>query len=275
MRFERDPITPGIAAGKSGLQGFRDAGFTAVKRVTGPRQSCCCLNFARPSDRHGVTPHANFRKDYWTMTSLNINASRLSVMAAGVVGLLAAGLAPAVAQQQQQQPQGWFKVCSKQEEVDICNVQNIMTAQTGQLVTGVSLIELKGKVNRKVFQVAVPSGRMVAPGIGLQIDGGKAQKLDYAICFPDRCIAEAQLSDQLVASLKKGSQITLTSVNFQNQQNPVKVSLDGFTGAYDGPAMQQSDVEDRQKKLQEFVAKNNEDFAKKLKEEQDKAKAAN
>jgi invasion protein IalB len=80
------------------------------------------------------------------MTSLNINASRLSVMAAGVVGLFAAGFSPAIAQQQQQQaPQGWFKACTKQQDIDICNVQNIMTAQTGQLVTGVSLIELKGK----------------------------------------------------------------------------------------------------------------------------------
>ena len=211
------------------------------------------------------------------MTSLNINASRLSAMAAGVVGLLAAGFSPAIAQQQPQQqgPQGWFKACTKQEDIDICNVQNIMTAQTGQLVTGVSLIELKGKINRKVFQVTAPTGRLVPPGIGMQIDGGKAQKLDYAICFPDRCIAEAQLSDQLVANFKKGSTLTLTSVNFQNQPNPIKVTLEGFTGAYDGPALQQSDIEDRQKKLQDFVAKNNEDFAKKLKEEQDKAKTAN
>ncbi len=206
------------------------------------------------------------------MTSLNINASRLSVMAAGVVGLLASGMAPAIAQQA---PQGWFKACTKQEEIDICNVQNILTAQTGQLVTGVSLIEIKGKINRKVFQISVPSGRMVPPGIGMQIDGNKAQKLDYVICFPDRCVAEAPLSDQLVASLKKGSTLTLTSVNFQNQQNPVKVTLEGFTGAFDGPAMQASDIEDRQKKLKDFVAKNNEDFAKKLKEEQEKAKAAN
>ena len=127
------------------------------------------------------------------MTSLNINASRLSAMAAGVVGLFAAGFSPAIAQQQPQQqvPQGWFKACTKQEDIDICNVQNIMTAQTGQLVTGVSLIELKGKINRKVFQVTVPTGRLVPPGIGLQIDGGKTQKLDYVICFPDRCIAEA------------------------------------------------------------------------------------
>ena len=209
------------------------------------------------------------------MTSLKTDFSRLSVFAAGVVGLLAAGLSPAAAQQQPQIPQGWFKACSKQQDVDICNVQNITTAASGQLVTGISLIELKGKINRKVFQVTVPTGRLVPPGIGLQIDGGKAQKLDYMICFPDRCVAEVALSDQIVSSFKKGQELTLTSVNFQNQPNPVKVSLKGFTGAFDGPPLQQADIEDRQKKLQEFVNKNNEDFAKKLKEEQDKAKAAN
>jgi len=209
------------------------------------------------------------------MTHSNSNASRLAILTAGVVGLLAAGLAPAVAQDQQKQPQGWFKACAKQQDIDVCNVQNILTAQTGQLVTGISLIELKGKVNRRVFQVSVPSGRMVPPGIGLQVDGAKAQKMDYVLCFPDRCIAEVQLSDQMVSSFKKGQVITLTSVNFQNQPNPVKVSLAGFTGAYDGPALQQSDIEDRQKKLQDFVAKNNDALNKKLKEEQDKAKAAN
>ncbi|CAH2407214.1 MAG: invasion associated locus B family protein [Mesorhizobium sp.] len=209
------------------------------------------------------------------MTSLNSNAYRLSVLAAGVVGFLGAQLPAALAQQQQQIPQGWFKACTKQEDVDICNVQNITTAGNGQLVTGVSLIELKGKINRKVFQVTVPTGRLVPPGIGLQIDTGKAQKLDYVICFPDRCVAEVPLTDQLVASFKKGSNLTLTSVNFQNQPNPIKIALTGFSGAFDGPPLQQSDIEDRQKKLQDFVAKNNQDFAKKLKEEQDKAKTAN
>ena len=208
------------------------------------------------------------------MTSLNSNAYRLSVMAAGVVGFLGAQL-PAAFAQQQQIPQGWFKACTKQEDVDICNVQNITTAGNGQLVTGVSLIELKGKVNRKVFQVTVPTGRLVPPGIGLQIDSGKAQKLDYVICFPDRCVAEVPLTDQLVASFKKGSNLTLTSVNFQNQPNPIKIALTGFSDAFDGAPLQQSDIEDRQKKLQDFVAKNNQDFAKKLKEEQDKAKAGN
>ena len=196
------------------------------------------------------------------MTSLNRNAYRLSVMAAGVAGVLGAGVPAASAQQQL--PQGWFKACTKQEDVDICNVQNITTASNGQLITGVSLIDLRGKVNRKVFQVTVPSGRLVPPGIGLQIDGGKTQKLDYVICFPDRCVAEVPLTDQLVTSFKKGQQIVLTSVNFQNQPNPIKIALTGFSDAFDGPAVDPKVLQAEQEKFQEELKKRAEEERKRL-----------
>ncbi|EKF17532.1 invasion associated locus B family protein [Nitratireductor pacificus] len=205
------------------------------------------------------------------MKSLNAKAIR-TLFALGGAACVAASGAGIAAAQQQQPPQGWFKACTKQEDVDICNVQNVLIAETGQMITGVSLIEVKGKVNRKVFQITVPTGRMVPPGIGMQIDGGQTQKIDYAICLPDRCIAEAQLTDQLVASFKKGSELTLTSVNFQNQPNPIKMPLSGFTAAYDGDPLPQSDIEDRQKKLQDFVNKNNQEFTDKLREAQEKAK---
>ncbi len=65
------------------------------------------------------------------MKSQKYDGVRLSVLAAGVAGVLASGLSPAAAQQQQI-PQGWFKACSKQADVDICNVQNILTASNGQ-----------------------------------------------------------------------------------------------------------------------------------------------
>ena len=210
------------------------------------------------------------------MNSRKTNASRLSVLAAAAFAFAAGSAVPAAAQQQDGElPEGWFKTCSKQEDIDVCNVQNIMVADTGQLLTGVSLIEVKGKVNRKIFQVTVPTGRLVPPGIGMQIDGGQTQKIDYMICLPDRCIAEAPLTDQLVAQFKKGSNVTFTSVNFQNQPNPIKVSLAGFTGAFDGEPLQQQDIENRQRQLQEFVNRNTEDFAAKLKEEQEKAKKGN
>lgn len=206
------------------------------------------------------------------MTSLNATMRHAVAAAVAVAGVTAA--APSFAQQQQL-PQGWFKSCDKQNDVDICNVQNITTAGTGQLVTAVSLVEVKGKVNRKVFQVSVPTGRLMPPGIGLQIDGAKPTKLDYMICFPDRCLAEVPLTDNMVASFKKGTALTLTSVNFQNQQNPVKVSLQGFTGAYDGEPLQKADLEQRQKQMEEYVKKNEAENAKKLKEATEAAKAAN
>ncbi len=204
------------------------------------------------------------------MTSQMTVKLRIAAMAAGAAGFLAAGAVPSHAQQV---PQGWFKVCSKQEDTDVCNVQNLLMADSGQLLTGVSLIEVKGKINRKVFQVSVPSGRLVPPGVGMQIDGGKAAKLNYAICFPDRCIAEVALTDDMVASFKRGGEMTLTSVNFQNQPNPIKISLQGFTDAFDGPPLQQSDLEAKQKKLQEEIEKRREEFEKKLKAEQEKAKS--
>lgn len=208
------------------------------------------------------------------MNRRKTNASRLSILAAGAIAVAAGATVPAAAQQQQppRMPEGWFKACSKQEDVDICNVQNIMVAETGQLLTGISMIEVKGKVNRKVFQITVPTGRMVPPGIGMQIDGGQTQKIDYMLCLPDRCIAEAPLTDELVASFKRGSRVTFTSVNFQNQPNPIQVSLEGFTTAFDGEPLQQADIEERQRKIQDFVSRNTEDFAEKLKAEQERAK---
>ena len=184
------------------------------------------------------------------MTRHTNQAGRLTVAAAGLAAAMVA-FAPAAQAQDapNQPPRGWFKACSKQQDVDICNVQNIIMADTGQLMTGISMIDIKGKVNRKVFQVTVPTGRMIPPGVGVQVDGGKAQKLDYVICFPDRCVAEAQLTDALVASFKKGQKLTLTSINFQNQPNPLDISLAGFTDAFDGPPLKQSDLEDRHSPL--------------------------
>ncbi len=204
----------------------------------------------------------------------NTKIAMIQTLAAAVIGVSGLSVTTASAQQANAAPQGWFKVCAKQEDNDICNVQNIVTADSGQLLTAVSLIEVKGKVTKKVLQVSVPTGRLIPAGIGMQIGQNKPTKIEYAICFPDRCIAEAALSNELIAALKKGADLTLTSVNFQNKPNPLKISLNGFGTAYDGPGMKQSDLEEQNKKLQEEMSKRKDEFEKKLKAEQDKAKAA-
>ncbi len=101
---------------------------------------------------------------------------------------------------------GWYKTCSKQEDNDVCVVQNVVLAGGGQLVTGVGLISVSGKINNKSLQVSVPPARLIPPGVTMQIDGGKGQKIDYLMsACPTRCVAQIPLTDAMVASLKKGT----------------------------------------------------------------------
>ncbi|MBB4233650.1 invasion associated locus B family protein [Rhizobium esperanzae] len=168
---------------------------------------------------------------------------------------------------------GWYKTCSKQEDNDICVVQNLILANGGQLVTAVGLISVTGKINRKLLQVSVPTARLVPPGILMQIDGGKGQKLDYAVCLPDKCTAEIPLTDAMIASLKKGSDVIFTSINFRRAPNPIKISLEGFTGAYDGEPVSESKLAESQRSLQEGMQKKAEEARKKLEDAQKAAKA--
>lgn len=189
-------------------------------------------------------------------------------------GLLIAIAGATASAQQAQRPQGWYKVCSKQESNDICNTQFQSVASTGQVVTAISLIDVKGEINRRVFQVTVPSGRLIPPGIKLRVDDKQETTLPFVYCFPQSCMAEVKLDDQLVGILKAGGKLEVTSTNFQNKPNPIEISLNGFTAAYEGPPLQQGELESRQRELQDELRKKAEEARKKLQDAQDAAKAS-
>nr|WP_245308503.1 invasion associated locus B family protein [Aurantimonas sp. 22II-16-19i] len=196
-------------------------------------------------------------------------------MLVGTATLLA-GASLANAQQANQNaqvmPTEWFKVCTKQGENDICNTQYSLIADTRQLITAVNLINVQGKVNQKVIQAVVPTGRVIPAGVQIKIDGNQPQTLNYSVCFPNRCIAEAELSDAMVANMKKGSQMVVTSINFQRQANPIPVTLKGFTDAYDGPPKDESALAQRQKELNDALQKQAEERRKKFEDAQNAAK---
>ena len=200
--------------------------------------------------------------------TIKIAAAVIGVASTSILALLAM---PATAQENPP-TNGWFKVCSKQEENDICNVQFQSVASTGQVVTAVSLAEIKGKINRKVFQITVPTGRLIPAGIKVKVDDKKEVTIPYAFCFPQSCMAEVQLDDNLINLLKSGKAMVVSSTNFQNKPNPVNVTLEGFSGAYDGEAIKQDELEKRQRELADELRKKAEAQRKKLQEEQEKAK---
>ncbi|WP_422570295.1 invasion associated locus B family protein [Antarcticirhabdus aurantiaca] len=185
----------------------------------------------------------------------------------------AAPAAPAAGGAKGVLPTEWFKVCSPQGENNICNTQYTVIAETRQLVTAVNLIAVTGKVNQKVIQAVVPTGRVIPAGVQLKIDGNAPQALNYSVCFPDRCIAEAELTDAMIASMKRGKELQVTSVNFQRQPNPVKVTLSGFTQAFDGPAQDASALAQSQEQLNSALQAQAEARRQKFEEAQNAAKA--
>ncbi len=202
---------------------------------------------------------------------MSMNATTKTVFAAVMSVGLAAAFMPAPASAQGAN-QGWYKTCTKQEDNDVCVVQNIVTAPSGQLLTAIGLINVTGKVNRKILQITVPTARLIQPGVNLQVDGGQAQRVEYAICMPETCVAEILLTDAMVASYKKGGELVLTSVNYQRTPNPLKISLEGFTQAWDGDPIAQSELQERQRLLQEEMTKKADEARKKLEEAQAAAK---
>ena len=203
-----------------------------------------------------------------------MNFKKVSAIIGAVAVSMASGQfvsSPAIAQQARP-PAGWFKVCSKQEDNDICNTQIQSVASTGQVVTAISLIEVKGSINRSLFQITVPSGRLIPVGIKLSVDDKKNTTLPYVYCFPQSCMAEVKLDAALIDVLKAGGKLIVTSTNFQNKENPIELTLSGFTAAFDGPSIKQDALADRQKKLQEELQKKAEEARKKLQEAQNAAK---
>jgi len=203
---------------------------------------------------------------------MKINSKSLFVTACTIAAGTLATMSATTAEAQNIRSKGWYKVCSEQNETKICNVQYQAVAGTGQVVTSINLAEITGKVKRRVFQITVPTGRLIPPGIVLQVDGKKGAKIPYVFCAPRSCAAEVKLDDNLVKVLKAGGELMIISTNVQNKPNPIKITLKGFTAAYDGPPLKQDELQSKQKELQEELQKKAKETRKKLQDAQDKAK---
>nr|ADD37987.1 Invasion protein B homolog BruAb1_0366 [Lepeophtheirus salmonis] len=150
---------------------------------------------------------------------------------------------------------GWYKACNDQGETKICNVQYQAVASTGQVITSINLAELTGGVKRRVFQVTVPTDRLIPPGVAMKVDDKKPTPIPFSFCTPRICAAEVKLDDKLVEVLKSGKTLEVTSVNFQGKANPIKIELEGFAEAFDGAPIKQEDLVARQKNLEEELKK--------------------
>jgi invasion protein IalB len=118
----------------------------------------------------------------------------------------------------------------------------------------VAIREVQGEP-KKQFIIAVPPGMLLQPGMRVIVDQGLPAAARYAICFPNACYGDAEITAEFVDTMKKGQQLTVQSINQVGRTVNFTMVLRDFAKAYDGPPIDPKVVEEQQKKLQEELQK--------------------
>jgi invasion protein IalB len=160
----------------------------------------------------------------------------------------------------------WTKVCGKDERatMEVCYTTRDFVTDKGQRVLAVAVYDAKGKGARKSVRILTPLGFLVAPGIRITVDKGRPVAGRYATCLPHGCFAEAEVKDDFVTALKKG---TVLNVSARNQTGAVVtfvVPTEGFGKAFDGTPVDPQVLAEQQKKMQEELQKRSEELRKRL-----------
>jgi invasion protein IalB len=195
----------------------------------------------------------------------------------------AAAPAPAdQAAQQQAAPEApqlmyspWMKVCGKGPDTNnkqVCVITKDGRLENGMPVAIVQLFEPEG--DARVLRITVPLGMQLAHGTRMIIDQAPPQQQPYKICFPVGCMSDYPVTDDMLAKMKKGTQITVQAINMQGTPISLPMPLVDFAKAYDGPATDPKAFEEQQRKLQDELQKKAEEARKKLEASQPAAPAS-
>jgi len=198
--------------------------------------------------------------------------------------------APAQGQPAQQQPAGptvvqvkaepsqpeWTKVCGKDQNTntEICYTTRDFVSDQGQPVLALAVYDVKGQQPQKVVRFVMPLGLLLKPGLRFAIDQGQAIPGSYVMCLPNGCFAEAQVKDDFIASLKKGTNLNVSVQNQVGREITFAVPAAGFGKAFDGPPIDPKVLEEQQKKLQEELQKKSEEMRQKMLQSQGGGAAA-
>jgi invasion protein IalB len=166
----------------------------------------------------------------------------------------------------------WMKVCGAGKDTNgkkVCVVTKDGRLENGMPVAIVQLFEPEGQP--KVMRVTVPLGMQLQHGTRVIIDQGQPVNEPYKICFPVGCMSDYPVTDDMIAKMKKGKQITVQAINMQGTPISLPLPLTDFAKAYDGPPTDPKVFEEQQRKLQAELQKKAEEARKKLEAQQPSA----
>src|SRR5262249_43180924 len=129
--------------------------------------------------------------------------------------------------------------------------------------TVIQLFELQGG---KTLRVTVPLGMQLSYGTRMLIDQNPPTQSPYNMCLAVGCASDYQVTDDLIAKMKKGQNIIVEAIDRQKTQINLPLPLKDFAKAYDGPPTDPKAFSEQQRKLQEELRKSHEEQQKKAEE---------
>ena len=130
---------------------------------------------------------------------------------------------------------GWALDCkskAKEKGMECRMSQTLVSKQSRQVLASVTF-RLPNDTKKPEIVIRLPLGLYLPAGATYQIDGSNPQAIDFRACVRTGCYAQTPIASDVLAALKRGTQLT---VGFQNlAQKPIRfsLSLDGFGQAYD------------------------------------------
>jgi invasion protein IalB len=128
----------------------------------------------------------------------------------------------------------WVVQCSEATEKapKRCRVlQNIVMQEGGQRLLTVVVEPREGAPNHALV-LALPHGVFLPAGAAIRVDEGEATPLVIQTSDANGAYAGTAISDDLLASLKKGQRLIVAFKTAQQQDLAIPVTLIGFTAAY-------------------------------------------
>ncbi|MDX3806407.1 invasion associated locus B family protein [Bosea thiooxidans] len=159
----------------------------------------------------------------------------------------------------------WTKVCGKDQAAnkEICYTTRDFVSDQDQPVLAVAIYDVKGDPN-KIVRFLMPLGLLLQPGIRFGVDSTQPTGGRYAICFPNGCFAEAQVKEDFINAMKKGTNLNVSVQNQGAREVTFQIPLADFAKGFDGAPIDPKVLEEQQKKLQDEVAKRQEELRKRL-----------
>lgn len=161
----------------------------------------------------------------------------------------------------------WSKQCGNDEaaNAEVCVTAREFVSEQNQPVLAVAMYEIKKEknVDRRV-RFLLPFGLALDTGVRFSVDRSGFVPGKFQVCMPNGCFAEVPVKEDVMKTMKTGKTFNVTVRNSAGAEVVFAVPTEGFTKAFDGPAIDPKAIAERQKQMEQDLQKKSEQLRRDL-----------